>query len=330
MNLKEIYQPIADELKTVEGLLGSSVSESEDSLVLEMTNYLLEHGGKRIRPALVILSERAASVGDKGSCDHNELFEIATAVELIHMASLIHDDVLDEAAVRHNRPTINARYGNDVSIVLGDYIYSKAFQLIRNCRNPDIFECMSEAASVMCEGELMHVCQRGNLDLSKSSYLVIAKKKTGSLFAAACLSGAIIGEHKPVIQAALKEFGLNFGVAFQIIDDCKDLLSEQRELGKHPGQDVTVRDVTLPLLALLEVVDQPEREEIKHMLGSGNDPGNLTRLRAMITDSNALFMTQEVVASFLASAKEQLDALADSVYKDSLSRLADYITQKTF
>ena len=330
MNLQQIYQPIADDLKTVEHFLGSVLSESANRSILTMSNFLLESPGKRIRPALLILSERAASAGGESTCEHRELTEIATAMELIHIASLIHDDVLDEAAMRHSRPTINARYGDDVSIVLGDYVYSKAFQLIGRCGNPDIFTCVSEAIHAMCEGELVHVCQRRNLDMSKDSYIVIAKKKTASLFAACCQAGTIIGNHSRAVQTALKEFGMNFGVAFQIVDDCKDVVGEEGELGKHPGQDVIAGDVTLPLLSLTDVVGQAERDEIKNMLGSANNKNDLERLRTMLMDSDVLSRTQDVVTYYLAGARRQLNTLADSVYKESLSQLVDYITQESF
>jgi len=330
MNLRQIYEPIADDLKLVEGLLASSISESNDHYGPVMRSLLVESPGKRIRPALVFLSERAASAGRSSTCDRRGLIEIATAVELIHIASLIHDDVLDGATMRHSRPTINARYGDDVSIVLGDYIYSKAFQLIGNCGNTDIFACMSEAIHSMCQGELMHVCQRRNLDLSKDSYIVIAKKKTASLFAASCHAGTIIGNHSRDLQTALKEFGLNFGVAFQIVDDCRDVISEEGELGKQPGQDVITGDVTLPLLTLSDTVGRAEREEIKNMLGSANDKASLSRLRAMLANSDALCKTEQVVTSYLAGAKERLNSLADSVYKESLSRLVEHTTQRSF
>jgi len=170
MNLQEIYQPIADDLKTVDDLIGSVLSESANRSILTMSSFLLESPGKRMRPALVILSERAASAGRNSICNRDELVRIATAVELIHMASLIHDDVLDKAMMRRSKPSINAKWGDDVSIALGDYIYSKAFELIGRCKNPDVFACISEAIYVMCEGELTQVCQRDNLDLSKDSY----------------------------------------------------------------------------------------------------------------------------------------------------------------
>jgi len=330
MNLEGVYQPIVDDLKAVEDFLRSSISKSKNRSVLAMSNFLLESDGKRIRPALVILSERAASQGGKHTCDDRELIEIATAVELIHMASLIHDDVLDKATIRHSRPSINTQYGDDISIVLGDYIYSKAFQLIGNCRNPDIFVCISEAIYLMCEGELIHVASRGNLDLSKNSYIVIAKKKTASFFAACCQAGTIIGNHGRVVQRALKEFGLNFGVAFQIIDDCKDFLCEESELGKRPGQDIITGDITLPLLTLLEVVGRAERKELRNILCSEANNDNLTRLRTMLVNSNALFKIHEVVKSYLSTAKKHLDTLAESVFKESLNQLIDYTAQTTF
>jgi len=330
MDLDEIYQPIADELEAMEDLLRLTLRESENASVLAMVGELMDSGGKRLRPALVFLSEKAACGSGQSTCDRQELIEIAAAMELIHIASLIHDDVLDEASLRHNRPTINTRHGDDVSIVLGDYVYSKAFQLIGKRGRAEVFSCVSEAIHAMCEGELIHVCQRRNLDLSEHNYIMIAEKKTASLFAACCLVGTIIGNHIESVQTALKDFGLNFGVAFQIVDDCRDVISEASELGKQPGQDVFAGDVTLPLLALSGCVGQAEREEIRNMLGSAEDRDSLERLKTMLMESDALSKTQDVVASYTRSAKERLDTLADSVYKESLNQLVDYATQNDF
>jgi geranylgeranyl pyrophosphate synthase len=295
-----------------------------------MSNFLLESPGKRIRPALVILSEKAASVGKNNSCNREALTKIATAVELIHMASLIHDDVLDKAPTRHNKPSVNARWGDDISIALGDYIYSKAFELIGRCKNPDVLACMTEATSVMCEGELTQVCQRDNFDLPKDSYMVIVKKKTASLFAACCQAGTIIGNHSRTVQAALREFGLNFGMAFQIIDDYKDIISEEKTLGKHPGQDVVMGDVTLPLLNLFDIISQDGRKELESMLKLKAARSSLRKIREMFINSGAADFTRKTASSFIDRAKYRLDELENSDYKESLSQLADYITQKTF
>jgi len=327
MKLEEIYRPITDELRTVEGFLARSVRESRNRSILSMGDFLLDSPGKRIRPALVILSEKAASAGNHSGCSRQELIRIATAMELIHMASLIHDDVLDKAMMRRSKPSVNAKWGDDVSIALGDYIYSKAFELIGRCRNPDLFACVSEAIYVMCEGELTHVCQRNNLNLSKESYIVIVKKKTATLFAACCHAGTILGNHKPALQVALKDFGLNLGMAFQIIDDCRDIVSEQDSLGKLPGQDLIVGDITLPLLTLLKVSGSRDRDRAKELLKSNADGDSLREIKRMFVNSQAASLTRKTASSYIDRAKRRLDTLEDSQYRASLACLADYITK---
>ena len=330
MKLEEIYQPITADLGTMEDFLASSIRESKSRSILAMSNFLLESSGKRIRPALVILSEKAASAGKDSTCDYDELIRIATAVELIHMASLIHDDVLDKAMMRRGKPSINTRWGDDVSIAFGDYIYSKAFELIGKCRNPDVFTCISEAIYVMCEGELTQVASRDNLDLSKDRYMVIVKKKTASLFAACCHVGTIIGNHNRAVQATLKEFGLNFGMAFQIIDDCRDIISDEKVLGKRPGQDVLAGDITLPLLTLLDVIGQARSRELRNILESRVDQDSLRKMRTLFVNSDAADLTRKTASSYIDMAKHKLDEIENSDYRKSLSYLADYINQRTF
>ena len=328
MNIEQIYQPIADDLERVERLLEVSVKKSKNQSVLAMSEALLESGGKRLRPALVIFSEKAASAGKKCNRDYDQLIRLATAMELIHLASLIHDDILDGATMRRSKPSINAKLGNAASIIFGDYIYSRAFELIGKCRNPDIFECICHAIYVMCEGELIQVCQRGDPDLSKDNYIAIVKKKTASLFAACCHAGTIIGNHSRIVQLTLKEFGLNFGIAFQIIDDCKDIIGKERILGKHPGQDVAAGDMTLPLLNLLEVTGPTERCEVKRILESATDKHSLEKIRKMFIGTNALASTQETALYYIGRAKQELNELKDSDYKRSLDYLTDYIAQE--
>ncbi|MHC4104673.1 MAG: polyprenyl synthetase family protein [Planctomycetota bacterium] len=330
MNLDQIYQPIAKELRTMEDFLSSAITESANRSILAMSNLLLESPGKRIRPALVILSEKAASGHNGNTRSHDELVKVATAVELIHRASLIHDDVIDEAIMRHGEPSINARWGNDVSIALGDYIYSKAFELVGQCRNPDVFACMSQAISAMCEGELTQVCQRKNSGLSEDSYVVIIKKKTASLFAACCHAGTLIGNHNQVVQAALKEFGLNFGIAFQIADDCQDVISNEKSLGKRPGQDLLMGELTLPLMNLLNTIDATEKVKLTNALGSKICHADFEYIRRTFLGSDALRKTKEAALQYAGYAKGRLSLLRDSDYKSSLSDLADYVIQRTF
>ena len=330
MKLTEIYQPIAPEMEEMESVLTSSVRESSNRSILEISDFLLQSPGKRARPALVILCGKAVSAGNGDICDSNVLIKIATAVELIHMASLIHDDVLDKATMRHSRPSVNARWGNNISIAVGDYIYSKAFEIIAQCKNSDLFSCMSEAIHAMCEGELIHVFERNNFNLSQEDYIVVIKKKTASLFAASCHAGTIIGNHGQKNGTALKEYGLNFGIAFQLIDDCEDIISREKSLGKHPGQDVMAGDITLPLLTLMEVASESQCGELKRILAGTIDDAGLGKIRELFLNSKAVDLTHGTVSFYIEEAKNRLAGLKDSDYKRSLTKLADFITKRTF
>jgi geranylgeranyl pyrophosphate synthase len=330
MDLKEIYQPIADQLLQVEEFLCHCLKESQIQPILELSDYLLSSPGKRTRPAFVILCEKAASAGNGKGCDDDELIKIATAVELIHIASLVHDDVLDEATKRHNKPSANALWGTSTSIALGDYVYTKAFELIGSCKNPDVFRCISQAIYLMCEGELTHVCNRGNLYLARDNYLSIITKKTAVLFGACCQAGTIAGGHSQDIRLAMKEFGMNFGIAFQIIDDYKDIVSEAKALGKDPGQDMMIGEMTLPLLNLAEIVDDSDRANLIAALKSGSGENALGAIREMFLNSEAPAMTQKTAFSYIDQAKNKLEEFEDSEYKRSLNCLADFITVGVF
>ena len=328
MKLTQIYQPIEKELEAVESALGAAFSESEYPSILELGQFTVKSPGKRIRPTLVILSARVAARKRAEEIEFEQLVKVATAVELIHIASLVHDDVIDKANVRHNRPTINAKWRDDVSVIFGDYVYSKAIELIGKCSNPDLILCISEAIKVMSEGELIQVCQRGNVSLSEDSYLAMVKKKTALFFAACCRLGTIVANRNSKIQATLKEYGMNFGIAFQIIDDCRDIISEQIALGKHPGQDVMMRELTLPLINLLDTLEQPEKVRLANMLKSGSQHVDLERIRKAFLSSGAAYKTKEAALHYVECAKRHLTVLDDSDYKVSLNSLADYVIQE--
>ncbi len=330
MELTQIYQPIEKELEAVESSLRVAFAESEYPSILELGSFVAESPGKRIRPALVILSAKVASREKAGEPESEKLVMVATAVELIHVASLVHDDVIDKASMRHNRPTVNSKWRDDVSVIFGDYVYSKALELISKCSNTALLSCMSEAMKTMCEGELLQVCMRGNVNLSRSSYLAVIKKKTASFFAACCHLGTIISNRNSDVQAALKEYGMNFGIAFQIVDDYRDIIGEQNDLGKHPGQDVMMREVTLPLMNLLDTVGQAEKARLANILASGPEHADLEGIRKAFISSDAVCKTKEVASHYAECAKQKLTFLNDSDYKVSLNSLADYVIQRTF
>lgn len=326
MQLKEIYQPIAQELEAVEKVLKASLGSSKHKSILEINNYLLNVRGKRLRPALVILCAKAGQRAVVWPSVRHELINIAAAVELIHMASLVHDDVIDHSNLRHNKPTVNCRRGEDVAIAAGDYLYSAAFELISTCNNMDVLQCLSSATKAMCEGELLQVCERDNPDFLEERYLIIVKKKTASLFAASCQSGAMLANRQEAIQAALKQYGLNFGIAFQVADDCLDLISGAEELGKQPGADFKMGEMTLPVLNLLS--QAKDKQRILSLLQEKSARGSFCELKQRFITSSAFGKTKNDILSFIKQAKNNLGVLEDSVFKNSLFSLAELITQR--
>tara|TARA_Y100000031_G_scaffold85248_1_gene93894 strand:- start:172 stop:1176 length:1005 start_codon:yes stop_codon:yes gene_type:complete len=322
MRLKEIYRPIEKELEAVSELLRNSLTSSKSKSIAQICNYLLDGKGKKLRPALVLLSGKATN---PSSATNPMLIKIACGIELIHAASLIHDDVIDHSKLRHNKPTINSRWGQDVSIALGDYLYSVASEVISGCGNMDILQCITSATKAMCEGELIQVSERDNLDLLKERYIIIVKKKTASLFAASCEAGSLFSETRKPLQNALKSYGMNFGIAFQITDDYLDIVSEKKRLGKNPGQDLDVGETTLPLLNLLELVPPRERKELKKLIAAKGDKLSLEKIKSSLFQTGAAEKTKEEVLSYTRIAKKNLDDLPESVFKRSLISLADCI-----
>lgn len=328
MKLTQIYRPIEKELIDVEQVLKIRLKSSRHKSILEINNYLLDAGGKRLRPALVLLSAKASQ--GQSAISHKSLVSIAAAIELIHMASLIHDDVIDHAILRHNKPTINCRWDNEVSIAFGDYLYAVAFELISTCGNTDILQCISSATKAMCEGELLQICERDNLNLLKARYFVIIKKKTAALFAASCQAGALTSNPGKPLPRNLKEYGLNFGIGFQIIDDYLDLVGREELLGKTTGADLRVGELTLPVLYLLDKADTKESEKIKKLLSlCSQDKGAFNELRKRLANSSAGLKAKKEARFYTGKAKDQLKGLDKSLPKRSLLDLADYIVSRS-
>lgn len=335
--LKKIYGPVKKELDGVNNILRSSLSTSKNSSIAKINKFLLGAPGKRLRPALVVLSAKVSltqGVNAKRNFKHDscaqELSKVAAALELIHTASLVHDDIIDHAKLRHHKPTINHKWGQDVAIASGDYLYTEAFRLIAQSGNPDILSCVSQATKLMCEGELQQVCQRDNLDLLKKQYLIMVKKKTAVLFAASCHTGAIMAGSDRIAQDALKGYGLNFGIAFQMMDDCLDLIASEKELGKKPGADFEAGELTLPILNLLESVPLNQREKVRKILAKSSCPESFKRIRSMFFDSQAALKSKNTVLNFISLAKDKLNVFPDSEYKNSLFSLADFIMRRGF
>ncbi|UCD52556.1 MAG: polyprenyl synthetase family protein [Phycisphaerales bacterium] len=322
--LRQIFRPVEADLRAVGRCLDRRLQAPHDTAVREVVRSLERSAGKRLRPALVLLSSRAVHASHNGHpVSPRDPVPIAAAMELIHMASLVHDDFIDAAPVRHHRSSINARWGGAVSVALGDYLCAGAFHLTAECGDPQMFAHLGSALCAMCEGEMLQVLNRGNLALSEQDCLVVVEKKTAALFAACCAAGAAAAVAADATQECLRQFGLHLGIAFQILDDCKDLLSDQTLLGKKPAQDLLAGDMTLPLLLLLKSAGRGA--ELRHLQPSAVDAKLLNRIRRDLRSSEAGVRAQRQVRSHTDQAREALEPLAESDAKLSLCQLADFI-----
>jgi geranylgeranyl pyrophosphate synthase len=321
MNPDRAYPPVAREMKQVQDCLAHMITASSDPVVRQMSTALLESTGKRLRPALVCLCAKIASNGNTEPCGE-DLIRVAAAVELIHLASLIHDDVVDRTFVRRGRPSINAQLGNEISIVLGDYVYCKALRLISTCASCKVLARVCDAIHDMCEGELSQVCRRGHWELPEQDYIAMVKKKTASLFSVSCCVGAMIGQASDDVEAGLADFGLNLGIAYQIADDYRDVLTGEAALGKPPGQDLRMGDVTLPLMKLRQGALESQR--VKMDLAEGSDVGmtSLDALRDLAESGGAMNLTRETAYHYIDRAERLLDRMPESDSKTCLRGLA--------
>lgn len=327
--LTRILRPICCDLEAMEEHLTAALRATTDRGVREIVDFLLESPGKRIRPALVLLSARAVrGTGDGLRALNGASVAVAAAVELIHMASLVHDDLIDGAMIRHHRASAPAKWGERVSVSVGDHLCAKAFQLVADCGDPRLFAILGSQLGAMCEGELQQVAARGDFGLCERRCLAVIEKKTASLFGASCGAGALAAGAESKTCQALQEFGFHVGIAFQILDDCKDLLSDREKLGKSPGQDWRVGDVTLPLLYA-----------IWHGGGLGAEPPpqgrhasdgrDLTRMGESFRSSPAPERIAEWVGAHVSRARQELRSIEDSDFKVSLDLLADHIAAST-
>jgi geranylgeranyl pyrophosphate synthase len=260
---------------------------------------------------------------------------MAAAVELIHMASLVHDDLIDGAAVRHHRASVPAKWGPRVAVFVGDHLCAQAFQLVAGCGDPRLFAILGAQMVAMCEGELQQVVRRGDFSLGEHHCLAMIEKKTASLFQACCGAGAVAAGGAPKTCQGLQEFGFHLGIAFQLLDDCRDLLSDREKLGKSPGQDLRAGDVTLPLLYAMrhggaveeegEKVGRAEGEKTLRPSSVLTFSPSLARVGEAFRSSPAPGRIAELVESCVERARRELRPIVDSDFKRSLHLLADHM-----
>jgi octaprenyl-diphosphate synthase len=319
MKLDEIYGPVAGDLVRVESALADMMC-CAGSVAAEPLGRILGAGGKRLRPALVIFAARGCRYSGQKS------IRLAAAMELIHTASLIHDDVIDEAEVRRNAPTVNAGWGNKGAVLLGDYLYTKVIDALTAEGDLHVLRAVAGAAASMARGEMIQTLRRKSLDVSESEYLGIISAKTASLLSCCCRVGAMLGVHQNGEVEALTEYGLNLGMAFQITDDLLDLTGEESRVGKDLGNDIREGRYTLPLIRAMDVADRGDCEWLKSVLSAGQtSPDVLRRLREVVERYRGVEYSRRKAREYADAGKARLDVLEESESRRALAMLADYV-----
>jgi len=313
--VKHIHQIVADDFD----LLNRKVVEQLHSrvpLIESIGHYIIEAGGKRMRPVLVLLCSKA--LGYQG----HQHIDLATVIEFLHTATLLHDDVVDMSEMRRGRPTANVRWDNPSSVLVGDFIYSRAFQLLVGIGNMQIMDLMASTTNRISEGEVLQLVQQHNPRASEADYMEVIRNKTAILFAAACSSAAILSGADEAARSALHEFGLEVGMAFQLIDDVLDYAGDSAELGKNVGDDLAEGKPTLPLIHTMQHGTAAERQLISDAI----EHGGLEHLQEIITAvrrSGALDYTRHVAEQRMTRALVHLDFLPASEYRKGLELVAE-------
>lgn len=320
-NLMKLLDPIAPQLAQVEVALAEQI-RSFDPGVTDYVNYALGVAGKRLRPALALLA--GGATGRIGV----EQITLGVIVELIHVATLVHDDVLDEATLRHGLPTSNDRWGNEISVLLGDCLFAHALSLAASYPTTDVCRRVSDATNTVCAGEILQTQRRFDLDLTVDKYLQIINMKTGALFAVSCELGAQLNGATPNVVKQLREFGSNLGIAYQIYDDCVDIFGQERQAGKSLGTDMKNGKLTLPWLLLLQHTAAENRREIGELILRG-EPSERARLVSLITGNGVLPESLATVRKYVSRAEASLADLPAEVYSQTLAQLLSFITVKT-
>ncbi|HVN97142.1 MAG TPA: polyprenyl synthetase family protein [Syntrophorhabdaceae bacterium] len=291
--------------------------------IKEIVNYIMKSGGKRVRPILVILCSKLC--GYRGE----KYIPFAAIIEFIHTATLLHDDVVDNARTRRGFSTVNTVWGNEPSVLVGDFLYSKSFELMSREGNNEILKTISHATTALSEGEILEIVKTADINTTEKDYFEIIGNKTAILFSAACEIGAILGNVTKGQRDALKNFGYKLGIAFQLRDDILDYTSYDDVLGKHVGTDLKEGKLTLPLIWALKSAGEKERKAVEGILKRETiSQRDFERIIKLIRKYDGIGYTSVATERYLADAKRHLSQFPASQYKDALQSLADYMFKR--
>lgn len=319
---KQMFNPVARELEMVEGNLNRTI-DSEVELLNQASMHLVKAGGKRLRPAFALLAARFFLN------NLEEVVPLATALELTHLASLVHDDVIDNSTLRRGTYTVMHQWGNRASINAGNYIFARALTLSASYKRRDVLEVLADASMRICEGEIFQMRSSYNVNVGLKNYLRRIERKTALLISVSCKLGAMVGKANPVQIRALELYGYYLGMAFQVTDDILDFVADEGILGKPTGSDIKQGVITLPAIYALH--HSPDKEELKELLASPLACVNSSdRILDIILDSDGVEYAYLVTDHFACKARRQLDYLPDQPVKETLFEIADFISAREY
>ncbi len=314
---------IGDDLKRVERQFRTDL-ESDVPLIRKVGEYVLSSGGKRVRPALLLLAARL--------CDYqgSQAVPLASVIEFIHTATLLHDDVVDSATLRRGLASANTLWGNEASVLVGDFLFSKSFSLMVAVGSMEILKVLSDATTVIAEGEVMQLLCTGEMELSEERYIEVVRSKTAILMSAACEAGAILGGASPERRTALSEFGMSLGIAFQLMDDTLDYIATEEEFGKSIGHDLEEGKITLPLIHVLRRCTQEERELIARVVEQDEmSLEDFRQVSGLVQRYGGIDYTVDAARRHIQACADHLRAFEPGPVADALLDLARYVVTRS-
>lgn len=315
MDLKNIQQLAQDDMSLVNDLIYSQL-QSDVALINQLGIYIVNGGGKRMRPMLTILAAKALGYKD------NDHISIAAIIEFIHTATLLHDDVVDESNMRRGRETANAIFGNSASVLVGDFLYTRSFQMMTKINDMQIMNILSDATNIVAEGEVLQLMNCNDPNTTEESYLEVIYCKTAKLFEAATRLAAVIAKQPEEIELAMLNYGKHLGTAFQLVDDIMDYTADAKEMGKNVGDDLAEGKPTLPLLYAMQHGNSAQKQLISDAIEHGNGMENLNTILEAMEQTGSLKYTQQKAEEEADKAITALNIIPDSEYKQALIQLA--------
>lgn len=322
MSIEAIRKFVEADLAAVDEVIRSHL-HSEVVLVRQVAEYIINSGGKRLRPTLLLLSAGAFSYIGK----HH--YVLAAVVEFIHTATLLHDDVVDESNKRRGQDTANAMFGNAASVLVGDFLYSRSFQMMVSVHNMRVMQVLADATNTIAEGEVMQLLNCHNPDVDETAYLRVIRSKTAKLFESSARLGAILGRASSVNEESLARYGMHVGTAFQLIDDVLDYSGNDSEIGKNLGDDLAEGKPTLPLIRAMQIGSPEQVKRVRKAIESGGAE-EFDAVLQIIRDTRALDYVHELARAEVEEAMRAVVDLPDSTHKEILLQLADFAVDRTF